>query len=427
MSDKLAIHGGQPAVTVSAEEGWKPPYEAQKRAVGELIDAEYLSGAGDGVGLQFEDEFRAYSGAGFCLSVDHGSNAIMAGLYAAGVGPGDEVIVPSRGYIGSYVGVLHLGAKPVFCDCCPDNALIDPADAEKRITPRTRAIVPIHFNGTMCDMDGLLYLRNKYGLAIVHDACHAHPSRWDGARVGALPDLVCFSLQGSDPEGKPVCGGEGGVVTTSNREFYERVLIYCHLHRRGMEDELTNPVYRAIGRQGLGLKWRPHPLAMALARISLQSADYRSDRRLEHREELYGGLAGVPGIRPSKSYAKAQDGGFYGGYRVIYVPEELGGLDAQAYQKALRAEGVPISFYRDAPEHLRYIIKQGYDLWGHNRGPIPPGTYDYKVGDLPVTEAMLLEGRAMRVKPYIEPAPGLLDQIIAGFRKVGAWYAAHPQ
>ena len=426
MSGKLAIHGGEPAVTVSSEEGWKPPIEEQKRAVAELIDRQELSAAGYGVGLLFEREFAAYTGAAYCLSTDHGSNAIMAGLYAVGVGPGDEVIVPSRGYIGSYAGAIHLGAKPVFCDCCPDNALMDPADAESRITPRTRAMVPIHFNGTMCDMDGLLYLRNKYGIAIVHDACHAHPSLWDGANVGALPDIACFSLQGSDPDGKPVSGGEGGIATTNNREYLERMLIYCHLHRRGIEDELTRPEYRMLHRQGLGLKWRPHPLAMALARISLQSADYRSERRAEHRAYLRQALEAIPGVHPAASYPKARDGGFYGGYRLIYHPEELGGLDARAYLAAMRAEGVGLSNYRDDPEHLRALIQRGFDLYGHGRGPIGPGAYDHKLGDLPVTEAMLLEGRAMRLSPYIEPAEGLLDQIIAAFHKVGAWYQRNP-
>ena len=94
--------------------------------------------------------------------------------------------------------------------------------------------------------------------------------------------------------------------------------------------------------------------------------------------------------------------------------------------EAMCGEGVPLSFYRDEPEHLRALIKQGFDLYGHNRGPIGPGAYDHKLGDLPVTEAMLLGGRAMRLKPYIEPAEGLLDQIIDAFHKVGAWYQRNP-
>jgi dTDP-4-amino-4,6-dideoxygalactose transaminase len=299
MDEKLALYGGQPAVTTSTKDGWVPPIEEEKKAVCELIDQHLLSGSGTGVGRQFEEEFRAYTGASLCLTVDHGSNAIMSALYAVGVGPGDEVLTPTLGYIGAYAGVIHLGARLIFCDVDPDSGLIDPVDAEKRITPRARAILPIHFNGRVCDMDGLLHLREKYGVAIVQDACHAHPAGWDGVNLGNLPDITCYSLQGSDPFGKPVSSGEGGITTTNNREFYERMLIYCHLHRAGIVQELTNPVYRMLGNQGLGLKWRAHPLALAIARISLRNLDYRNKRRLQHREALYQALEEVPGVHPS--------------------------------------------------------------------------------------------------------------------------------
>ena len=326
------------------------------------------------------------------------------------------MITPTLGYIGAYTGVIHLGARPVFCDVDPNTGLTDPADVEKRITSRTRAIFPIHLNGNVCDLDGLFYLRQKYGIAIVHDACHSHPARWDGVSVGSQPDIACYSLQGRDPLGKPVSSGEGGVTTTNNREFYERMLIYCHLHRAGIKDELTNPVYRMLGNQGLGLKWRAHPLALALARISLQSMDYRNERRLQHQQALYQALKDVPGVRPPISYPKAQDGGFYGGLRLFHVPEELDGLPFARYLAALRAEGVPVRRYRDRPEHLRALFQRGFDLYGHGRGQIGPGSYDYKPGDFPVAED--LAGRSMLITAYIDPPDGLFEQITAAFRKV---------
>ena len=421
MSETLAIHGGKPAVSLNTEEQWQPPIEEQKQAICDLIDQQFFSGSGMGVGKEFEDAFRAYTGASFCLSSDHGSNAIMAALYAVGVGPGDEVIAPDLGYIGSYCGVIHLGARPIFCDVDPETGLIDPADVEKRITPRTRAILPIHLNGYVCDMDGLFYLRQKYGIAIVQDAAHAHPSKWDGVNLGNLPDVACYSMQGADPFGKPVPAGEGGINTTNNREYYERMLIYCHLHRVGIENELTNPQYRMFGNQGLGLKWRAHPFEMALGLISMKSVDYRNQKRLENRAKLHEGLAGVPGVRIPKSYPKAQDGGFYGGLRLFYAPEQLGGLAPDKYLAALKAEGVPVSGYRDQPEHLRALFQRGFDLYGHGRGQLAPGTYNYKRGDFPVAEA-LLGGLAMRMPAYIEPVDGLLDQIITAFKKVAASY-----
>jgi perosamine synthetase len=416
MSKQLALHGGQAAVTANTQDGWEPPTEEEKQAVCELIDQQFLSGAGKGIGKELEDEFKAYTGAAFCLTVDHGSNAIMSALYAAGVGPGDEVITPALSYIGTYTGVIHLGARPVFCDVDPTNGLIDPASAEKVITPRTRAILPIHFNGQVCDIDGLSYLRDKYGIPVIQDACHSHPARWDGVNLGNLLDITCYSMQGSDPFGKPVSAGEGGLMTTNNREFYERQLAYCHLHRAGIVEELTNPVYRMLGNQGLGLKWRAHPLALAIGRISLHNLDYRNERRLEHRKTLYDALEEVPGVQPPGSYPKAQPGGFYGGLALYYVPKELGDLPFAQYVAALRAEGVPVHARRDPPEHLRALFQRGFDLWGGGRGPIGPGSYDYKVGDFPVAED--LATRSIYVPAYIEPAEGLLDQIIAAFRKV---------
>lgn len=421
MSETLAIHGGPKAVTVSTEEQWKPPIEKQKKAICDLIEQQFFSGSGAGVGKAFEDTFRAYTGAQFCLSTNHGSSAIMAGLYAVGVGPGDEVLVPTLGYIGSYTGAIHLGARPIFCDVDPDTGLMDPADAEKHITPRTRAMIPIHLNGYVCDMDGLFYLREKYGIAIVQDACHAHSAKWDGVNLGALPDVACYSMQGNDPFGKPASAGEGGINTSNNREFYERILTYCHLHRAGIVEELTNPNYRMLGNQGLGLKWRAHPFEMALGLISMESLNYRNEQRLANRHVLYDGLRDVPGVRIPKSYAKAQDGGFYGGLRLLYAPEQLGGLTPDKYIAALQAEGVLVGGYRDQPEHLRALIQRGFDLYGHGRGPIPPGTYNYKRGDFPVTEA-LLGGQMLRIPAYIEPPDGLLRQIITAFKKVAANY-----
>jgi dTDP-4-amino-4,6-dideoxygalactose transaminase len=187
-----------------------------------------------------------------------------------------------------------------------------------------------------------------------------------------------------------------------------------------MLKELTDPTYRMLGNQGLGLKWRAHPLALAIARISLQNVDYRNEQRLKHRQTLYDALEAVPGVRPATAYPKAQEGGFYGGLRWFYIPEELDGLPRDKYLGALKAEGVPVSLRRDYCEHLRPLFQRGFDLYGHNRGPIGPDAYDYKAGDFPVAEDVI--ERLFYMPAYIEPAPGLIDQIIAAFAKVSAAY-----
>ncbi|HEX30063.1 TPA: DegT/DnrJ/EryC1/StrS family aminotransferase [Candidatus Poribacteria bacterium] len=423
---ELAILGGKPAVTVENPERWKRPIDEEKEEVCRLIEQGFLSGSGTGLPKEFEDEFRKYIGCNFCLTVDHGSTALASAFYAVKVGPGDEVITPTLGYIGTYCGALHLGARPVFCDIDPDTLLIDPQDVERRITPRTRAIIPIHFWGNVCDMDALMDIGRRYGIAVVEDAAHAHGAEWDGVKIGNIGDVTCFSLQGTMPGGKPVCGGEGGIATTNVREFYERMLAYCHLHRAGVTEELTLPEYRGLDSEVLGLKWRAHPLALALAKVSLRSLDYRNGRRDEFRRKLFEALNEIPGVKPVRSYPKAKPAGFYGGLKMIYQPEDLDGLPVERYVEALRAEGVPISRYGRSLEHQRMIFRKGFDLWGHGRGPLGgeflglPPFKGYREGDFPVAESLI--GRILSIPAYIEPEEGFLEGVIEAFEKVAANY-----
>ncbi|MDW8103639.1 MAG: DegT/DnrJ/EryC1/StrS family aminotransferase [Armatimonadota bacterium] len=422
MSEPLALLGGSPAVSVPVIDRWQPPREEMKRAVCELIDADFLSGSGTGLPKQFEEEFRQYVGAQYCLSVNHGSTALASAFFAVGVGPGDEVITPTLGYLGTYSGALHMGARPVFCDIDPHTLLVDPEDVEKRITARTKAIVPIHLFGNVCEMDALRDISHRYGIPIIEDAAHAHGAEWDGVKIGNLSHLTCFSLQGSPPYGKPVCGGEGGVVTTNHREYYERMLAYCHLHRAGITDELTLPEYRELDSQVLGLKWRAHPLALAIARVTMQSLDYRNARRAEFRQKVFEGLRGMRGIEPVCSYPKARPAGFYGGHPVIYHPEQLHGLSAQRFVQALQAEGVPVSLYDRKLEHQKTLFRKGFDLWGNGRGPLGgeffglPPFQGYREGDFPQAERVV--GNILLIHPLIEPPEELAEQVVRAFEKV---------
>jgi len=418
--EKLAINGGPRAITISSEEQWKRPVEEEKRLVNDLIEKGLLSGSGEGLPLDFEGDFRKYIGSNYCLTVDHGSSALASAFYAAGVGPGDEVITPTIGYIGSYCGALHMGARLVFCDVDPKTLLIDPEDAERRITRHTRAIDAIHLWGQVCDMDSLMAIGRRYGITIVEDAAHCTGAEWDGKKIGNAGDITCFSLQGTDPHGKPVSGGEGGIVTTNNREFYERQLIYCHLHRTDIEKELTNPEYRRLDAEVLGLKWRAHPLALAIAKVSLSSLEYRNRRRIENRSRVFKALKDLPGIEPIRDYEKAKPAGFYGGLKIKYNSEQLDGLSISKFVEAMNAEGAPISASHLTLEHLRSIFTRGFDLWGHDRGPLGSDFRVYKKGDFPVAEG--LSDKVLTIPAYIEVKDGFLDQYIDAFRKVTSNY-----
>ena len=429
MGHELAIHGGKPAVTIDSSEQWKRPVEREWKLVRGLVEAGSLSMAGSGLPKEFEDEFRELIGAKYCLTTDHGTSALMSAYYAVGVGPGDEVITPVAGYMCSYAGALHLGARPIFCDIDPKSLLIDPKDAERKITRRTRAINIVHMGGNLCDMDAFLELGGKYGVAIVEDAAHAHGAEWDGEKIGNIGDITCFSLQGTNPYGKGIAGGEGGIVTTNNREFYERQLVYCHLHRAGLMKDLTNPAYRMFDSEVLGLKFRAHPLALAIAKVSLETLQYRMERSDENREKIFDALRELPGLEPEQTYPKAKRVTLYGGLKVVYHPDELSALPVERFVEAMQAEGAPVRGpgYRHAGstqklQHLKGVFARGFDLWGHGRGPLGG---DYEVppkGSFPVAESM--DKNFLSIPGYTEAKEGLLDQFIEAFRKVTSGHKA---
>ena len=419
MSQDLAVFGGPKAVTASTKDQWKAPVEEEKALVCELIDQNFLSGCNTGVPKEFEDRFREFIGCKYVLTTSHGHTAIASGFFAAGLGPGDEFIGPTIGYIGSYAGALHMGATPVFCEADPKTLLMDPSDAAKRVTARTRCLAPIHHCGHVCDMDGLLALADKHDLVVVEDAAHAHGSEWDGVKIGNMGHIACFSMQGTTPGGKPVAAGEGGIVATNDRELYERALIYCHLHRPGALDELTNPVYKQLEAQLLGWKFRAHPLAIAIALVSLKSLPYRIERVAANRDELAEKIKGLPGFEFVHTYPKSKQSELYGGQRFLYDGDALNGLPVGKFVEAVKAEGAPLSGPGVSHmEHLRSLFTKDLPaLWGKaHPGPANVPLPRYKEGDFPISEA--LRGKVLHMPSYIEPEDGLMDQFAAALRKV---------
>ena len=419
MTQQLAILGGPKSVSVSTSDQWKPPVEEEKKLVCELIDQNLLSGCNKGVPKEFEERFREFIGCKYVLTTSHGHTALASAFFAAGLGPGDEFIHPVLGYLGSYAGALHMGATPVFCEVDPKTLLLDPADAERRITSHTRCISPIHSRGHVCDMDAILALAENREIVVVEDAAHAHGSEWDGVKIGNLGHVACFSMQGMMPGGKPVSAGEGGIVATNDQELYERCLIYCHLHRPGALGELTNPVYQQLEAQLLGWKFRAHPLAMAIGLVSLDSLPYRLERVAASREELREKIKGVPGVELAHTYPKGKGSEVYGGLMFLYDPDALGGLPTSKFVEAVAAEGAPMRGPGVAHmEHTRALYTKDLPgLWGKGHaGPANVPLPRYKEGDFPVSESV--RGKVLTSPSYIEPADGLIDQWASAIKKV---------
>jgi perosamine synthetase len=167
----------------------------------------------------FEDEFKRSVGSKYAVAVSSGTAALHMALMAAGIGPGDEVIVPSMTFVATANAVRYMNASPIFADVSEKTLLIDPEDVERKITDRTKAIIPVDFAGQPADYSELKEIAEKHGLKIIADACHSLGATYKDQKVGTLADLNCFSLHAS----KLITSGEGGVITTDNLHTYARM------------------------------------------------------------------------------------------------------------------------------------------------------------------------------------------------------------
>ena len=168
--------------------------------------------------FEFENRFSEYIGSSNSIAVNSCTAALHLALKAAGIKAGDEVILPAMTFIATWEVVAYLGAVPVLCDVT-DNFLIDPDDIERKITPKTKAVIPVHYGGEACSMDAILSLARRHKLIVIEDAAHALPAFYHKKMVGLIGDITCFSFYAT----KTLTTGEGGMVTTENKEWAERI------------------------------------------------------------------------------------------------------------------------------------------------------------------------------------------------------------
>ena len=171
---------------------------------------------------EFEQEFAAYQGARFALGVANGTQAIEVALAALDIEYGDEVIVPAFSFISTATAVLSVNAVPVFVDVDPETYCLSAETIAAAVTPRTRAIIPVHMAGHVAEMGAILRVAREHGLAVIEDAAHAHGAEWEGRRVGALDRASIFSFQA----GKLMTAGEGGIILSDDEEYVERCFLF---------------------------------------------------------------------------------------------------------------------------------------------------------------------------------------------------------
>jgi dTDP-4-amino-4,6-dideoxygalactose transaminase len=243
-------------------------------AVNQVLTSRWLTTGP--VTLEFQKEFADFIGCRHALAVNSGTAALQLALDAIGLGTDDEVIVPTNTFTATAEVVTYFDARPVLCDSLADGFNIDPEDAERRITSRTRAIIPVHVGGEPCRMDQLRDLAQRHGLRIIEDAAHALPAGYRGQRIGTTSDLTAFSFYAT----KTITTGEGGMLTTDNDEYAERASM-MRLHGIGGDAwkrySRTGSWYYEV--QDAGYKLNFPDILAALGRAQLRKCDLFMERR----------------------------------------------------------------------------------------------------------------------------------------------------
>ena len=428
MTDQLALLGGDPAVTIDQDyyTEWPIYGDEEIEAVTELIRTRQTSGGSEPGGPIYELE-RAIAerwGVPYALAHPNGTSALHAALFAVGVGPGDEVIVQSATHPYSCVPIIGCGAVPVFADVDPDTLTIDPADVERRITPRTKAVVVVHWDGMPVDMDAILDVAQRHDLKVVEDNCVSQGTLHRGKMCGTLGDAAGISFQ----VGKLTSAGEGGMFLTSNPEYYQRAAILGHYERLA---DLPDEQYRAVASFCFGEKYRIATISAAIGVVQMSHWDERFAVRRRNMERLGQAIAEIGGFSPPEvpDYVESP---FHRGW-VRFDPAELGGIDRAALVEALQAEGVRVGAAGTLrPLHQHPVFAgnaagTGDLLWDVVRSHAPEERPQYGPGTLPVTEDPEVPYNTITLPALTRPADDLIEQYAQAFRKVAAQAGALAQ
>jgi dTDP-4-amino-4,6-dideoxygalactose transaminase len=333
-SDVPAILGGQP-VRTKAWPNW-PVWDVatdEKQVLEVLRNGVWCRvGVKQSVVADFEVKWAETLGARRCLAVVNGTNALIISLRMLDIGGGDEVIVTPYTFVATISAILEVGAMPVFVDIDPETFQIDPKKIEEKITPRTRAILPVHILGLPVDIVRIMEIARKHKLIVVEDACQAWLAEVNHQKVGTFGDAGCFSFQNS----KHLAIGEGGAIVSNNDDFMDR----CHsYHDCGRAyGKMVDPVGGSYIIRANNLRMTEYQAAIGLAQ--LKRLEGHTVIRNENAAYLKSQIKDIPGIIPYKLYDNVTRASFHL-FPFRYKKELFEGLPRKGFLQALSAEGVP--------------------------------------------------------------------------------------
>jgi dTDP-4-amino-4,6-dideoxygalactose transaminase len=325
---ELAIMGGHPVRTRPAP-AWPIFDEREREALKQVLESRNWGGYPfpNLLARRFAEEFAREHSARYGIAVANGTVTLETALKALGVRPGDEVIIPAYTFEATAVPVLKLQAVPVFVDVLPDTYCIDPRAAEEAVTERTRVLVPVHLGMNMADMDALRNLAARLSLKILEDAAHAHGARWNDQGAGSLGDAGSFSMQTT----KLMTAGEGGIVTTSDEEVFERCQSYVNCGRASETDH--------HGHRILGFNYRLTEFQAGILRAQLERLPSQTEHRETTAARLSRGLSQIRGISLLRRDERITRQAIYQ-YIFKYDAEAFDGISRNRFVAALEAEGV---------------------------------------------------------------------------------------
>ncbi|MDT0448229.1 DegT/DnrJ/EryC1/StrS family aminotransferase [Streptomyces hesseae] len=329
----LALLGGEPVVTAPGPHFlWPPIEDADRHAIAAQLETAVSIPDRSGVIADLENALASYLGVRHVVTTCTGTAALHSMYVAAGIGPGDEVIVPALTFHATATPLFHLGAYPVLADV-DDRGQLDLADVARRITARTKAVVAVHLWGLPEDLDALTSFVDGHELMLLEDGSHSHGATWNHRMTGTFGAASAFSLNGP----KPLSAGEGGFVATDDTELYYRVLLHGQYNKRCRREIPASHLLARFAVTGMGLKLRIHPLAAALARTQLTRLEDHLTGRQVVAARMCAALEDVPGIRVPDLSVAARPSWY--ALPLRYEPAELGGLPIERFLDAVHAEG----------------------------------------------------------------------------------------
>lgn len=403
---ELAIFGG-PKTRTKPYPQWPVWDERDIEAVTQVIKSGRWGGYPypGPVTAEFARKFAAMQGDGYAVPMANGTVTMEVALRASGIGWGDEVIVPAYTFQATAAAPMAAGAIPVIVDVLPESYCMDPAAAEKAITPRTRAIIPVHLGSNMADMDAIMALADKYNLVVIEDCAHAHGARWNQRGAGTIGHFGSFSLQSS----KTLTAGEGGVLLCRTEELARKVMsvIDCGRGHEGIDgsEEGESPL--------MGANYRMTELQSALALVGLERFPEQARQREEMAAYMDESLSEVPGVRVLRRDARHTTRSFY---RYIFALDpDIFGAEHDAVCAALEAEGVGCWVGYEAMHHYELFQPLKSKLAVPNAHP---ERFALEQMDLPVSEQACEHEAVWLDESVFRDGPGGVDDAINALRKI---------